>query len=76
MHLTALSRRSRSIVTGGRDASERVDAITGMRTYWTWIEVAPVLTWRTLPPPRSPQVPPNAQYRSLIKTSNPYLERV
>jgi hypothetical protein len=31
MHLTALSRWSRSIVTGGRDASERVDAITGMR---------------------------------------------
>ncbi len=32
MHLTALSRWSRSIVTGGRDASERLDAITGMRS--------------------------------------------
>ena len=30
--LTALSRWSRSIVTGGGDASERVDAITGMRS--------------------------------------------
>ena len=32
MHLTALSHWSRSIGTGGRHASEPVDAITGMRT--------------------------------------------
>ena len=32
MHLTALSHWSRSIGTGGRDASEPVDAITGMRS--------------------------------------------
>jgi hypothetical protein len=31
MHLTAPSHWSRSIVTGGRDASEQVDAIIGMR---------------------------------------------
>jgi len=30
MHLTALSHWSRSIGTGGRHASEPVDAITGM----------------------------------------------
>jgi hypothetical protein len=34
MHLTALSHWSRSIGTGGRHASEPVDAITGMRTRW------------------------------------------
>jgi hypothetical protein len=32
MHLTAPSHWSRSIVMGGRDASEQVDAIIGMRT--------------------------------------------
>jgi hypothetical protein len=32
MHLTALSHWSRSIGTGGRHASEPVDAITGMRS--------------------------------------------
>jgi hypothetical protein len=32
MHLTAPSHWSRSIVTGGRDALERPDAIIGMRT--------------------------------------------
>jgi hypothetical protein len=32
MHLTAPSHWSRSIVTGGRDASERVVTIAGMRT--------------------------------------------
>jgi hypothetical protein len=32
MHLTALSHWSRLIVTGGRDASERVDAIIVTRT--------------------------------------------
>ena len=32
MHLTAPSHWSRSVGTGGRDASERVGAITGMRT--------------------------------------------
>ena len=31
MHLTAPSHWSRSVGTGGRDASERVGAITGMR---------------------------------------------
>jgi hypothetical protein len=32
MHLTAQSHRSRSIGTGGRDPSERVVTIVGMRT--------------------------------------------
>jgi hypothetical protein len=32
MHLTAPSRRSRSIGTGGRDPSEQVVTIVGMRT--------------------------------------------
>jgi hypothetical protein len=32
VHLTAPSHWSRSVGTGGRDASERVGAITGMRT--------------------------------------------
>ena len=32
MHLTVPSRRSRSIVTGGRDPSEQVVNILGMRT--------------------------------------------
>ena len=34
MHLTAPSHWSRSIVMGGRDASEQVDAIIGMRKLW------------------------------------------
>ena len=33
MHLTAPSHWSRSIVTNGRDASERVVTIVGMRNY-------------------------------------------
>jgi hypothetical protein len=39
MHLTALSHWSRSIGTGGRHASEPVDAITGMRTLSQYVPI-------------------------------------
>jgi hypothetical protein len=42
VHLTAPSHWSRSVGTGGRDASERVGAITGMRTIVVGRSIFPI----------------------------------
>jgi hypothetical protein len=59
MHLTVPSNWSRSIGTGGRDGSERLDAIVVMRTNSRIYELLP---WASPPNNHSKTWPENSAY--------------